>query len=169
MPASVIVAIVATVVVFGAQILLGLIAALLGNTQSVLTPIYTAAIAAPIVYGIVRGDRLAWQWGRLLAVLGASVAIMLSATYLIATANGTITPVAASAAPAMAGFLFCFTALPMLTIHCALGTPDSRAHFGLVCPSCGGMKVGAADFLFGRCRCRNCRHLWLPGDRPARG
>jgi len=72
MNASILIAAVAVGVMVFARVFMGVLALLAGQTAlgALVIPV---AVALLILYGIVVGQRLAWQWGRLLGLLGGII------------------------------------------------------------------------------------------------
>ncbi|MBI1903844.1 MAG: hypothetical protein HYS13_22300 [Planctomycetia bacterium] len=105
-----------------------------------------------VVVGLIRGHRLAWQWGRVLAILGV---LLLG----IAAAVAAATNFAAGARALLFADVAVSGAL-LLTTFFALGRPSARRYFRLVCPQCGRATGSAADFWFRLAQCRQCRIRW---------
>lgn len=144
MPGSVILALVSLAVFVLASSAIRI--AWYGTQLSQLAPSWI--IPGLIAYGLVRRHRLAWQWGRLLA-LGVSLleAIMSVAAMVRFGVSWRWSTLIA-------------LALPGVAIGIALGRPSAREWFRLVCPACGTGRPRAADFLFQRARCRRCQNEW---------
>ena len=103
-----------------------------------------------LLAGLLRGVRLAWLWGRYLAlVLGVVMVASLAAGLSRHELRWEV------AALAFAG-----VAAPLFAVSIALGRPTAFAFFDLVCPNCGHPSSFGADFLFRKARCRRCRNTW---------
>lgn len=101
-----------------------------------------------ILLGIIKGNRLAWQWGRLLTIL-AFVGILIS-TIMIFIKGGSYS----QANP------FLFVGVPSLLIFISFGTYSAKEHFRLICPNCVKAKIKPDDFLFNNAKCKKCNHVW---------
>jgi hypothetical protein len=88
-----------------------------------------------LLFGLIKGNRLVWQWGRLLTIL-AFVGILL-ATIMIVSKGGSF----AHAIP------FLFYGVPALIIFISFGTHSAKEHFRLVCPNCANVKAKSNDFI----------------------
>jgi hypothetical protein len=111
-----------------------------------------AVVGILVVAGLLRGHRLAWQWGRALSALGA---LLLTVVAAVAAATGR--PMNGRALFfADAGLA---TAL-LLSTFLALGCPSARRYFRLFCPQCGRATGSAADLWFRQAWCRQCRITW---------
>lgn len=109
-----------------------------------------------VIAGLARGHPLAWQWGMILPLLAALFQIM----GLLALLSG---PASVRGGPlTVVGALIAFLVLIAgnLAIPILLAHRTSRLFFGLQCPSCGGMRVKAASFLFNKLACRTCSSSW---------
>jgi hypothetical protein len=147
-PASVIVAVAATSV----TVLLGLVMDLinLGKGGSSIEHLGTSTvIGGLILFGMVKGHRLAWQWGRIVGVL---YVIFLGIGMMGIVASLPKMGDAGLVALALTGVL----GLCMLTTVIALSLPSAFAHFRLVCPQCAQRTTKAADFLFQKAKCSRC-------------
>ncbi len=69
MNTSILIAAISVGVMVFARLLMGALV-LLGGGASVPTVLLPIVVALLILVGIVKGHRLAWQWGRLLGLLG---------------------------------------------------------------------------------------------------
>jgi hypothetical protein len=101
-----------------------------------------------LLFGLIKGHRLVWQWGRLLTIL-AFVGILLS-TIMIVSNGGSF----ANAIP------FLFIGVPALIIFISFGTHSAKEHFRLICPNCANVKAKSNDFLFNNAKCKKCNHVW---------
>lgn len=107
-------------------------------------------IPALLLYGFVKGHRLAWQWGRIAGFVGAGLVL---AVAVLSAMNQRFSPVVAAAFTAAVG-------APLAVIALLLGRDEARAWFKLVCPACQGRAVRSADFLYTRARCRGCQTVF---------
>jgi len=107
-------------------------------------------IPAVLLYGFVKGHRLAWQWGRIAGYVGAGLVVGVA---VLSAMGGRFSPMVAAVFTLTVG-------APLFAIAVLLGRPSARAWFKLVCPVCQGANVRAADFLFTRARCRGCQSLF---------
>ena len=158
MPASVIAAVAALAVSLSAEFALRALAMTRDPTSVTLayTTLASTAVGLLILWGMIVGNRLAWQWGRLLGVLAAIVLtiVTLAAFSEVRKAN--------SLTPALilgVGFPL-LEAVCLYTIFFALGRPSAKRYFRLECPSCGQFTNTANDFLFAQAKCRACRKVW---------
>lgn len=107
-----------------------------------------------IVFGMVKGHRLAWQWGRLLGLVTAAL-VFISAITVWAALEDTAGREAAFWAVFLGG-----QGAALMVMYFTLGTSGAREHFRLVCPQCGSRKVRAADFIYSKAKCRKCKNRW---------
>lgn len=120
-------------------------------------------LSALILVGIIAGHRLAWQWGRLLAILVAVLstisipAFMFANRFVRGPTGGSPPPIVIAIAIAIS---LVMVAGPLYAVFFALGRPSARAFFGLTCPKCGVSTNKAADFFFNKAKCRSCGHIW---------
>ncbi len=151
MNVSILIAAVAVGVMVFARIFMGVLALLSGQVALVAV-VLPVVVALLILYGIVMGQRLAWQWGRLLGLLGG-VILTLAAVGAFRNANGE---------PGMliVGGLLALQGVPLFPMFFALGTKGARAHFRLSCPKCGAGKPKGGNFLFTEAVCRKCDERW---------
>jgi hypothetical protein len=112
--------------------------------------LFAAAVMALLLWGIVRGYRLAWLWGRYLA---AFLAAMVVATVGFGVWKGHMGWVAA--AVVLGGLV-----LPLAAVSLALGRPSALRWFDLVCPKCQAASTRGKDFLFREARCPACGNVW---------
>jgi predicted Zn finger-like uncharacterized protein len=115
--------------------------------------VFSGVLGGLILWGLVVGHRLAWQWGRILGMLGA---ILFA---LVCVAAVTNTGDQGSSAYITAAIFFVISAC-LFTIAFSLGTATAKQHFGLRCPSCGRFTSTAGDFVFNTARCRHCSKVW---------
>ncbi|HEU4385020.1 MAG TPA: hypothetical protein VFR85_16170 [Anaeromyxobacteraceae bacterium] len=113
--------------------------------------LFAAAVALLLVWGIVRGARLAWMWGR---PLGFFLALVPLAAIGLGLWKGL----------AMRWWEVAIVALglsaPLLASSIALGRPAALEFFDLVCPRCGTVAKRGKDFLFRQALCGKCGHVW---------
>ncbi len=108
--------------------------------------LFAAVVMGVLLWGIARGYRLAWLWGRYLSVV---LALTVLAAVGLGLWKGQL-PWRVGAV--MAGGV----ALPLLVAALALGRPSSLRWFELYCPACGKPTNRGADFLFKEARCKAC-------------
>lgn len=150
-PPSVVVAVVAILVLFGLQGLFAALAVALERV-SLLRALLQIGLGVLILVGTIAGHRLAWQWGRILAILGAVLLTLVALVFFAAIRDGEVA--------AWLGALMVVQVIPLYTVFFAFGRPSARVFFRLVCPKCGVMTNKAADFFFNRARCRRCGNVW---------
>lgn len=102
-----------------------------------------------VLYGVIKGHKLAWQWGRFASVVGF------------------VGMVAGLVGKLQGGYLVTYSDLPYIMVaifaaivYFALGMESSREHFGLVCPSCSSHKVAAENLMFSKAKCKQCKSTW---------
>jgi hypothetical protein len=151
MHVSILVAAISVGIMVFARLFMGVLVFLGGDVSipAVLIPI---AVAVLILLGIVMGHRLAWQWGRLLGLLGGVL--------LTLAAVGVLAKMAEEPALVVAGALLLLQGVPLFPMFFALGTQGAREHFRLICPQCGHSRPKAGNFLFTKALCRKCGTLW---------
>jgi hypothetical protein len=108
--------------------------------------LFAAVVLGVLLWGIARGYRLAWLWGRYLTLfLGAVVAVGLG----VGLWKGEV--------PWKIGAIMGLgLVLPLLATTVALGRPSALRWFALYCPGCGNASGRSADFLFREARCKRC-------------
>lgn len=161
MPGSVVVAIVAMSILLALELLLGV----LSLTVAVLDPaqlgkvfgqiIGTIVIGGLILWGLIVGHRLAWQWGRVLAMLGAVLMVLLA----VVTLAGGSQEFSPTVRVVMGAVAFVFSAC-LFTITFSLGTARAKEYFQLRCASCGRFTSAAGDFFFNTAKCKRCGNKW---------
>lgn len=128
---------------------------------------FAIAVFVLVLAGVVRGRRLAWQWGRgvgfllsALVLAGAAVAAWRVLPRQVLAEDGLLAAVEAAGffAPLLLPVLG--LALPLLAVAIALGRPSAYAWFHLACPRCGARMPRPADPLFKQARCRECGELY---------
>jgi len=110
-------------------------------------------IPALLLYGFVKGHRLAWQWGRIAGLVGLGVAVAVPVLVLMGAQD-------ARGSQAVVAFTAIGIGLPLGLIALLLGRPEVRDWFRLTCPVCQGRNVRSADFLFTKARCRGCQSVF---------
>jgi hypothetical protein len=112
--------------------------------------LFAAVLAVALLAGLLRGSRLAWLWGRQLALL---LALLVSARTAVALVRGE-----------SEGWLMAVVvggmAAPLFVAAYALTRPSAIAFYDLVCPLCSAETRVGADLLFRKARCRACGNLW---------
>ena len=151
MKKPILVAVVSVGIMVFARAVMGGLAYFSGRASipAILIPLVLAIL---ILVGIIKGHRLAWQWGRLLALLGA---IILTLAALGALAR-------AREQPAMlpVAILVFLQGAPLFAVFFAMCTQGAKEHFRLICPECGSAKAKGGNFLFTKAVCRKCKATW---------
>ena len=111
---------------------------------------FAAATAVLLLNGLLRGSRLAWMWGRWLALL---LSALVAARAAVALARGEATPWLGAAV--LGGI-----ALLLVGAAVALTRASAMSFYGLVCPECATPTRRSADFLFRHARCGRCGNVW---------
>jgi len=112
--------------------------------------LFASAFFALLLWGIVGGYRLAWLWGRYLAIfLGGLVLVVTLLRWRTGTAPSLSVSIALGGLVAM-----------MFAAGWALGRPDSLRFFGLICPICHAEARRNVDLLFKQAQCPKCGHIW---------
>jgi hypothetical protein len=109
-----------------------------------------------VLWGLLVGHRLAWQWGRLLGSIAAVIYVLATIAVLAGSLEGLNTP----AAKAFLGAFGLFVSACLFTIVFSLGTTPAREYFDLRCPKCGKFTSSAADFFFNWAKCKKCGKRW---------
>jgi len=125
---------------------------LLSGQASLLFILLPIALVLLILIGIIKGQRLAWQWGRLLGLFGAVV--------LSLAAAGAFARVPDQPALLVVAILIALQGIPLFPMFFALGTVGAKEHFRVICPDCGQSKVRGGNFLFTKVICRKCNTQW---------
>lgn len=126
--------------------------AMIGGGVSILGVVAPVGIAVLILIGILAGQRLAWQWGRLLDLFGGLV--------LTSAAVGTFANAQGRPEVLIVGALLLLQGAPLFPMFFALGTRGAREHFRLICPQCGHGRPRGGNFLFTEAVCRKCAARW---------
>ena len=113
--------------------------------------LFASGVALLLVWGILRGARLAWMWGR---ALGFFLAIVPLAAIGLGLWRG-LAVRWWEAAVVVLGL-----SAPLLASSIALGRPSALQFFDLVCPRCGAASRRGKDFLFRQALCGRCGHVW---------
>jgi hypothetical protein len=151
MPASVVVASVAVWLITAANGLTVLVRFLRGAGLAPLQAI-GLVVGILVIIGFARRDRLAWQWGRLAALVGFAFNV---AFLIIVISIGESVPVLM-----MVVLVFVGAAVILrLALYVSLTRRSAREYFRLFCPECGG-SAKAADFWYDKARCKSCGHVW---------
>jgi hypothetical protein len=112
--------------------------------------LFAAVLAIAILTGLLRGSRLAWLWGRQLALL---LALLVTARTVLAIARG-------ESQPWLTAVVVAGMAVPLFVAAWVLQRPSAIAFYDLVCPLCATETRVGADLLFRKARCRACGNLW---------
>lgn len=126
--------------------------ALLSGRVSLLAILLPIAVALLILIGIIKGQRLAWQWGRLIGLFGAII--------LTLSAYGAFVRIPDQPEMLIVAILMALQGIPLFPMFFALGTAGAKQHFGVICPGCNESKVKGGDFLFTKVICRKCNKEW---------
>jgi hypothetical protein len=137
------------------NLVLGLLA-LLQDPTSILRVAVSLGLGILILWGMIVGHRLAWQWGRILGII-AAVLLTIGAVSAFAGAGAANVPAGAGL---LLGSILLLQAACLYTIFFALGQSSARHHFNLRCPSCGKFSSTAADFFFNQAKCKGCNTVW---------
>ena len=113
--------------------------------------LFAASVAGALLWGILKGARLAWMWGR---ALGFFLAVVPLAALGLALWRGL--PVRWWEAAVVALGL----SAPLLASSIALGRTSALRFFDLVCPECGAAAKRSKDFFFHQAVCGKCGHVW---------
>ncbi|GAC1352830.1 MAG: hypothetical protein NVS3B20_14260 [Polyangiales bacterium] len=147
MPMSVKVAIAVTAVYF-----LITAASLVLNATSSPSRYWSVGVGGLVLFGMIKGHRLAWQWGR----LGGIVAILFGLLTLIGFIGPSKSPNHSQVL--VVGISVMMTlAVVMVT---ALSMPSAKHFFGLICPQCARSTSSSADFMFTKAKCKACKLTW---------
>jgi hypothetical protein len=155
MPTSVAVTVGALATLLGLNGIFGVLAMMV-HPEAGGRVVISLLLGALILWGLVVGHRLAWQWGRILGLLAA----------ILLTAVGFMVPNVQPPAgqpdwvPAVESALTLIQAACLWTIFFSLGRPSAKEHFRLRCPGCGRFTSKAADFWFNRAKCAGCQRVW---------
>lgn len=147
----VVVAVISLGITIFSRIITGVLALLYG-TASVLSVVISLVVAAVIFVGFIERFRLAWQWGRILGLLGAILLTFTGVALLVRVRD--------DPGVLLAGVLIATQGVPLFPMFFALGTRDARAYFRVICPKCGSSEVKGGNFLFTKAQCKQCNLIW---------
>ncbi len=133
------------------RIIMGGLALLFGRVSPLLV-LLPVAVALLILIGIIKGQRLAWQWGRLLGLFGAVL--------LTLSAIGAAMRIPDQPLMLINAVLLALQGVPLFPMFFALGTTGAKEHFRVICPGCGKSRVKGGNFLFTKVICRECNQEW---------
>jgi hypothetical protein len=119
-----------------------------GRERIILEAISSLGVGLIFIFGMIVGNRLAWQWLRILALLNVAGLFAMAAIMMVAEM------------PLLLVGSALLGATCVLTNYIALGRQSARRHFRLQCPSCGSFAVKAANFFFTRVKCKDCQKVW---------
>jgi hypothetical protein len=141
--------------------------------------VLTIGIPWWFVLGMMKGKRLAWHWGRYLALFGAVVRTIASLAFVILAHTDDAEGIALLPSGPIGWlvvktygdhilelFAIVFFTLDIGTtiagyvLFVALGNKRALAHFDLICPECNTRTTKGTDFFFTKARCRACQHTW---------
>lgn len=108
-----------------------------------------------VVLGFIKGNRLAWRWGRIFGLIWAIFGILRIFSILSpmgSTLYGNIHPTII--------VLIVIYSLLLFVIVFTLGIDGAREHFNLICRNCGSKRIKAGDFLFKKVICKECGKKW---------
>lgn len=151
MKASILIAAISVGIMIFVRLFMGVLAFLSGGASVVAVGL-PIALAVLILIGILGGQRLAWQWGRLLGLVGG--------TLLTLAAFGAFAQAREEPGYIIVGILLVLQGVPLFPMFFALGTRGAREHFRVICPQCGHAKPKGGDFLFTKAVCRKCNAVW---------
>ena len=152
MKTSVIVALVSLGIIAAARVLMLLNTLLATGMISIQFFIPTILVVLGFI-GIIKGYRIAWQWGRMLGLLGAILFSFIAIVSIFQIGERPYMLLTSIVSAIQAALLF--------VMYFALGTTDSREHFNVLCSECGKSKVKAGDFLFSKVICHKCSKEWF--------
>lgn len=113
--------------------------------------LFAAGVALLLIWGILRGARLAWMWGR---ALGFFLAVIPLAAIGLGLWRGLAVRWWEVAVVVLG------LSAPLLGASIALGRPSALQFFDLVCSKCGTVAKRGKDFLFRQAVCGKCGHVW---------
>ena len=112
--------------------------------------LFAAVVMALLLWGIFRGYRLAWLWGRYLTLVLSAVVLGVVLLGLYLHKLGWVP------AAVMIGGLV----VPIAIVAVSLGRTSARLWFDLYCPKCGTGTTRGKDVLFRHARCLKCGEVW---------
>lgn len=159
MPSSVVLAIIALCIMLGLQLINAVMALTVAPPEllarMLVQTVVGIVLGGLILWGLITGHRLAWQWGRIAGLLGAILAGIVG---MVAIAGGQ--PGDSAAVRLLMALVFLTISTCLFIITFSLGTRSARLHFRLRCPSCGRFTSSAADFFFNMAKCKRCKEVW---------
>ena len=148
---SIIVALISLGIIAAARVLMVVYTLLLTGMISIQFFVPTILVVLAFI-GIVKGHRIAWQWGRMLGLFGAILFLISALALFPRIGEKPIILFACTVSIIQAILLF--------VMYFSLGTIGSREHFNVICSECGKTKVKAGDFLFTKVKCPKCNKEW---------
>lgn len=142
--------VIATIVIVSLMAALSLVSLVRTNSP---TSVAGLAIYGLILWGLIRGNALAWQWGIVIPTLFAVFALL--GLIMISTRGIMLVPLLIVLIPVLL-----YISIPVL-----LSFKSARRFFGLQCPRCNEVRGRAASFLFTKRRCAACKFEWTPVRR----
>ena len=124
----------------------------MAGQATIIKTLLPVIISLLILIGIVKGYRLAWQWGRIIGLIWAIIMAIIAYSVFAEIPEN----------PEMLFFaiLITFQEILLLSMFFALGTNAAKEHFHIICPDCGKSKVKGGNFLFTKVICRECNATW---------
>ena len=173
MPGSVLLATGCVGVMVGLTVV-GLVAAVLGEEPGVqASSLVALVIGGLVLLGLVKRNRLARQWGRLLGllfaclftfyfvvVLGAYIYMLTSDAFEEVGIDGPVVDFWMISTFAIVLGMIVLPASLLWILFISLGKPTARQHFNLICPSCHGQRTKGVNFLFTKAKCKACGEVW---------
>lgn len=131
-------------------------------------------VSVLVLLGMISRHRLAFQWGRVLGVLGAILTTFLALiggftaySLLVRGMNARQFQVPPGIDPDQFGMIMMIGAIVLAvmavlqwTLFAALGFYSAREYFGLICPRCSADEASANDFVFTQAKCGRCQNVW---------
>ena len=114
--------------------------------------VYPVVVAVLILVGILKGHRLAWQWGRIFGLIGA-VWLTLASIIILLQVPGNPEALLGAIVIGMQG-------IPLFFVFFALGSAEAKEYFRLICPSCAESKPKGGDFFYNKAICKQCGTTW---------
>jgi len=161
MPGSVMAAIAALGLMLALELGMHLLVLVIGNLQPAQLGqllgrlAFSVIVGGLILWGLIAGHRLAWQWGRVLGLLGALLMLLVG---ILAFTAGPVQ--GGMLARLVMGGVTLFISACLFTIVFSLGTQSAKKYFRLRCPECGRYTSSAADFFFNEAKCKKCGEIW---------
>lgn len=151
MPTSIIIAVISLSILMALRLIFSFLSVISG-TASILYIISPIVISALILVGIIKGHKLAWQWGRILGIIGA--VLLTWVTILVFASEDPLSR------KVFEGTILLIEAISLYVVFFAIGTKEAKKYFRLICPQCGAGTSTAGDFLFTKAVCKKCNHKW---------